>query len=151
MKNFEIDKNSWHYKLNKWRTINDRKYIELHSNFCDYWRMTFASIFIFCVFWSLVLLWIGMILYLMGLYVWAVYFYTIETVIVSITFIAVMAFIKFLFEFSFHLERNKDLIRMGEPPRSYFSFSDNSLFVQKVRSMKEKVCPKVTFVNKRSE
>jgi membrane protein YdbS with pleckstrin-like domain len=134
MKPFRINRNSWHYKMN--RRISpyhdNPNYMEYnweprHSNFCAYWRATMFKL----VWLSLVAF--GIISFLF-MFATSIYAYPIVALKVTGAIIAVITgIIAFAFLFAGISKMNETVTK------------SNSLFVQKYRAQKSKICPTVEF------
>lgn len=133
MKPFKIKRNTWHYKLNKhffneYQYSMDRNWEPRHNNFCSYWRVTMFRL-MFAAFLTAL---IASLLFGLGT---AIYYYPFEALkvvgIVSTVFIG-------LFSITFCAlyldERKKD--KASKP---------DSLFVQRYKAYKSKVCPMVEY------
>lgn len=139
MKPFKINRNSWHYKLNKnfcnsegyWM---ERSWEPKHNNFCAYWRATmFRTIFAGCFAFG--------VLGLLVMFGQAVWMYPAETATVIGTIVGIIAAIvgAVTAEFSirkFFEKRAKAREETGAP---------QSLVVQKYKTYKSKVCPMVEY------
>lgn len=137
MKPFKINRNSWHYKLNCnfFNSYGDNEWYmhdcwePRHNNFCAYWRATmFRALGL-----AVVTLFAGSFLFTAG---GAVYDHPWDALIIVgsvigiFALIAVMAFIKFkIDEFRSNPKEDKP----------------ESLFVQRYRAYKSKVCPMVEY------
>jgi steroid 5-alpha reductase family enzyme len=134
MKPFRINRNSWHYKMNRKMTQHgdSQRYMEnnwepRHSNFCAYWRTTTFKLIWLC------LIAFGIIGLLFTLAT-AIYTHPIAALKVTGAIIAVIAgIIALLFLFSGISKMNETVAK------------SNSLFVQKYRAQKSKICPDVEF------
>ena len=134
MKPFRINRNSWHYKMNRKMTQygDSRHYMEdswepKHSNFCSYWRVTTFNLVWLC----LIVFGIIGLLYTLAI---AVYANPITALKVTSALIAVIAgIIAFVFLFAGISKMNETVAK------------SNSLFVQKYRAQKSKICPTVEF------
>ena len=134
MKPFRINRNSWHYKMNRKMThLGDSQYYmedtwePKHSNFCSYWRTT-----------AFKLVWLGFMTFgIAGLFygiATAIYANPIVALKVTGSIIAIIAvIIALLFLFSGISKMNEKVAK------------SNSLFVQKYRAQKSKICPTVEF------
>jgi len=131
MKPFKINRNSWHYKLNKNFFNGDSMYYDWepkHNNFCSYWRATMFR-----------MLFVG-ILSIMGIaaltgFGLAVYHDPIGSGIVFGSIIGFFAFIVggvLFLEYLSNLEKNKVV-------------KPDSLFMQKYKAHKSKICPMVEY------
>lgn len=133
MKPFIINRDSWHYRLNK-SFLNEEGFFKQrmqdyweprHNNFCSYWRAT--------VFRMLgVSITVAVIIVLLSWLGYAVYMHPWGTVkVVSYAAVIVCA-ILLLFYMFYILDGNKEKMR-------------NSLFVQKYKAHKSKICPEVEY------
>jgi len=133
MKPFVINRNSWHYKLNK-NFMNEDKYIMYkdwepkHSNFCAYWRATMFRIVGVC----LATLFAGFILLLIGNL-----FYT-EPVKSLIGLGSVIGVFVVLISMVVASEMIKERKQLADK-------KPESLIVQKYRAHKSKICPTIDF------
>jgi hypothetical protein len=130
MKPFNINRNSWHYKLNK-NLANDcfMDYWEpRHNNFCSYWRATmFRVLFVaFCISGIMFLL------TALGIAIYA------NPVPVMTAIGLVIAGITAVFLFAFWLATEDERKNSNKEP-------SQSLFAQKYRANKEKICPMVEY------
>lgn len=131
MKPFKINRNSWHYKLNK-NFFNDSsmeyRWEPKHNNFCAYWRATifrllgagFLSSMVVGVFTIL-----GVIAYTEPVTFLAV----IGSILGLILLILGIAFIV-------HLIEDRKKANADKP---------DSLFMQKYKAHKSKICPMVEY------
>ena len=135
MKPFKVNRDSWHYKLNKYffNAYGDNEFYmknrwePKHNNFCAYWRVTFFRL------------------------VWATILVTGILGILSTLFIAAMAnpagaalgfgLVIAIFGFFFGGPYLGDVIKNRKP-----SDKPDSIFVAKYKSYKSKVCPSVEFL-----
>ena len=136
MKPFKINRNSWHYRLNR-HFFNqhsysmDRNWEPNHSNFCSYWRATMFRL-IFAIMLTIVAgLFLSMIV--VGAYYnpWKALEIVLTIFIACLTLFGAMIVAYCIHEYK---ERNKKTV--DEP---------KSLFVQKYRAYKSKVCPMVEY------
>ena len=133
MKPFVINRNSWHYKLNK-NFMNengywmDRYWEPKHSNFCSYWRATMFRVIGVCF----VALFAGFILLLIGNL-----FYTepVKSLIGLGSAISVFAVLISMVIVSEMIKERKQLADKNP----------ESLIVQKYRAHKSKICPTIDF------
>lgn len=134
MKTFKINRNSWHYKLNK-NYMNDLSYRmdvweAKHTNFCSYWRATIFRVFVALV---------GVVAALLVLLVLAVAAIndpiTFAVVIVSIIGVVVASIV--VAGLSQWLET-----KMARP---YTQPDNPSLIAQWYSAKKSKICPMVEF------
>jgi membrane protein YdbS with pleckstrin-like domain len=134
MKPFRINRNSWHYKMNRRFSpyYDNPNYMEYnweprHSNFCAYWRIT-----------AFKLIWLGFMTFgIVGLFyglATAIYAHPIVALKVTGAIISVIiGFIVLVFLFAGISKTNEKVAK------------SNSLFVQKYRAQKSKICPTVEF------
>lgn len=131
MKPFKINRDSWHYKLNK-NFFNDVSmkctWEPKHNNFCSYWRATMFRL-LFAAALSLIAITMFTILGI-GLYLHPIEFLIGFALVVVMTAIPVVTYL--LVEFL--KDRNK---AKGDKP--------DSLFVQKYKTHKSKICPMVEY------
>ncbi len=131
MKPFKINRNSWHYKLNK-NFFNDvsMKYTwePKHNNFCSYWRATMFRV-LFAAALSLIVITMFTMLGV-AIYLKPIEFLIGFALVVVMTAIPVGTYL--LVEFL--KDRNK---AKGDKP--------DSLFVQKYKAHKSKICPMVEY------
>lgn len=125
MKPFKINRNSWHYKLNKTFLQDSPMYYwePDHNNFCSYWRSTVFRLIVlgFC------LLVMFTLLTLIGI---AFYIDPISSLAMVGTIVGVIAAIVGIVVYSENRKKK-------EPSQS--------LIAQKYRAHKEKICPMVEF------
>jgi hypothetical protein len=131
MKPFKINRNSWHYKLNK-NFLNGRSmyydWEPKHNNFCAYWRATMFRV-LFAGLLSLVC--IG-ILSMLGA---VVYTDPMGALAVVVSVIGILATVFGVIAFLQYLE-NRKKTNADKP---------DSLFMQKYKAHKAKICPMVEF------
>ncbi len=142
MKPFRVNRNAWHYKLNK-HFLNERGdnhyYMEdrwepQHNNFCSYWRVTMlrllaAAVIVVCV--VSLLLAVGFIIYENP---WE----AAKTVAAAIAFIvSIVATAAAIAGFS-HL---RDVHRAKAQNKQ----SPDSIFVMRYKAYKSKICPMVEY------
>ena len=133
MKPFAINRDSWHYKLNK-NFMNengywmDRYWEPKHSNFCSYWRATMFRVIGVCF----VALFAGFIIFIIGS---AFYFDPIISFTVLGSIVGVFAVLISMVVASKMIKERKQLA--DKKPES--------LIVQKYRAHKSKICPTVDF------
>lgn len=133
MKPFKVNRNSWHYKLNK-NFFNEYQYTmghnwePRHNNFCSYWRVTMIRS-VFAVFLTA---FICAVLYTLGS---SVYYYPMEALKVVGMLIATFAGLFAILFVAFHFDRRK--YKNADKP--------DSLFVQRYKAYKSKVCPSVEY------
>lgn len=134
MKPFRINRNSWHYKLNcRMTQYGDNQYYmedtwePKHSNFCAYWRTT-----------AFKLIWLSMIMFMVASLLFmlttAIYTHPIVALKVTGAIIGVIAALIGLVLFFVGISKMNENVAKS-----------NSLFVQKYRAHKSKICPKVEF------
>lgn len=131
MKPFKINRNSWHYKLNK-NFFNESSmqydWEPKHNNFCSYWRATMFRV----LFVTILAIGVGGLLTMLGVVAYleplrfAIVVGSVLGLIVTIFGIAVIAV------FIDHRKKaNAD--------------KPDSLFVQKYKAHKSKICPMVEY------
>jgi hypothetical protein len=131
MKPFKINRNSWHYKLNK-NFFNESNmqydWEPKHNNFCSYWRATMFRV----LFVTILAIGVGGLLTMLGVVAYleplrfAIVVGSVLGLIVTIFGIAVIAV------FIDHRKKaNAD--------------KPDSLFVQKYKAHKSKICPMVEY------
>jgi hypothetical protein len=135
MKPFVINRNTWHYKLNKhffqeYEHNMSYNWEPRHNNFCSYWRATVFRVIAVCLF----VIFIAGALYIAGS---AVYYHPINTLIIVGTAIGFFAFLILTFIIS---EKLKSISSKRNP-------KPESLLVQRYRAHKSKICPMVEYSN----
>ncbi len=133
MKPFKINRNSWHYKLNKnffnrYEYSMEYNWEPRHDNFCAYWRATMVRV-LFATFLTVIL---GGLFTMLGV---GVYNDPLVAVIVIgsvLGLIATMAVIAFTLQFFSNRKKAK-----ADLP--------DSLFMQKYKAHKSKICPGVEY------
>lgn len=134
MKPFRINRNSWHYKLNKHFFNEDSMWMERtwearRNNFCSYWRATMFRIVAVLALAAVVTFIVGAIVHL----------FMVDPVGTAISFAiligAFAAFISVLVIAAFISDRTRRK-PVNENP---------SLFVQRYRNYKSKICPSVQY------
>lgn len=129
MKPFKINTNSWHYKLNA-NFLQDTPmayWRQNHSDFCSYWRQTIVRVFVaacMCLF----------ALFVLGSLAMAFYLNPVESLLVVGTTLLMLAFAIFSVWLT---TRNR-----GKPSEP------DSLFMQKYKAHKAKICPMVEYEEK---
>lgn len=137
MKPFKINRNSWHYKLNK-NFLNDSEYWmedrwePKHNNFCAYWRATMfrligAGLMAFGC--SFVLAMLGMVIYQNPM----------ESFLTVVATIAVLLGAFGIAAFGTWMELRAEARRKVEEE------VPTSLFAAKYKAYKSKVCPGVEY------
>jgi hypothetical protein len=133
MKPFAINRNSWHYKLNKnfaneYSHSMEFNWEPRHNNFCSYWRATmFRALFLaLCIS--------GVVFLLTALGI-AIY---VNPVPVMTAIGLLIAGITAVFLFAFWLATEDERKYSNKKP-------SQSLFAQKYRANKEKICPMVEY------
>lgn len=135
MKPFNINRNSWHYKLNKNFFNDDEHWMQsrwepIHNNFCSYWRAT-----VFRMIFAVLLAAIG--LFAIGAILYVTYLNPTEALgFVGVVFIILLSVIGLAF--IEHLIKERKRKKKDEEP-------SQSLFAQKYRANKEKICPMVEY------
>ena len=135
MKAFEINRDSWHYKLNK-NFFNNyegwmERWEEKHADFCSYWRATF-----FRMMWIAVLFSLGAtIVSVIGVGLWTNPVEVILGFLLSVAVLGVCVGIPITIA---NLQRRRAARMAGrnDPP---------SLFKQKYQAWKGRYCPAVEY------
>lgn len=132
MKAFKINRNSWHYKLNKhffntYAHTMEFHWEPKHKDFCSYWRATIYRML------TIVALIIGAIA---GVIIFgaAVYFHTVQTFSVIASVLVVAAIVAAGVILSEKLEN-----------RTKPKTKPESLLAQRYRAHKERICPIIEF------
>ena len=134
MKPFKVNRDSWHYKLNK-NVLNENedrmeRWENKHNNFCSYWRSTMIRLCFVAIF-------VSAALFLLAVIGMATYnnpweaFKVVSITLGAFTFVAGIALIVIV------LDVRKNLKKESAKP--------DSLFVAKYKSYKSKVCPSVEY------
>ena len=134
MKAFRVNRDAWHYKLNK-NLLNDRqRHMEHweaeHNNFCSYWRATMFRLVFAIAGFAIMLLLLAMI----GI---GIYKDPWEALMVVLGVIGVFSAVCGIFVFSMYLDERKHNRKNEDIP--------DSLFVAKLKSYKSKICPSVEY------
>lgn len=131
MKPFKINRNSWHYKLNKNFFNDNSMYYDWepkHNNFCSYWRATMFRV----LFATILTVILGSILTMLGVGVYndpLVFAFVFGSVLgLTATVVGIAASVTF---FSNRKKAKADL--------------PDSLFMQKYKMHKSKICPMVEY------
>lgn len=131
MKPFKINRNSWHYKLNK-NFFNESSmqydWEPRHNNFCAYWRATMFRMF----FASILILVLGFMLTMLGV---VVYLEPLRVAIVVGTVLGLIATIVGIAAIAVFIDDRKKA-NANKP---------DSLFMQKYKVHKSKICPMVEY------
>lgn len=135
MKPFTINRNSWHYKLNKNFFNEDEHWMQsrwepMHNNFCSYWRATVFRLF----FATAMIAFLGSVVGTLG---YLVYLEPVSALATVGCIIAVFALMLALAFISYISEQRKRKNQGKEPSQS--------LLAQKYRANKEKICPMVEY------
>jgi len=133
MKPFAINRNSWHYKFNKNFFNNDdycmeRRWEPKHNNFCSYWRATMFRM----LFAGLL---IALVLGLFTIIGLAIYYDPIGSAIVFGLILAILLSAVGVITVAAYLDDRKKA--NADKP--------DSLFAQKYKAHKAKICPGVEF------
>jgi hypothetical protein len=133
MKPFTVNRNSWHYKLNKHFLNEDGFFMERswepkHNNFCSYWRATMFRMA------AVGLLATGIII-LLSLAAVGTYVNPLGAAIVVGVILAMIAGVALLVV-ALHYADKRKYANRGKP---------ESLFMQKYKAHKSKICPSVEF------
>ena len=138
MKPFVINRQSWHYKFNRFMTdesnSDSRMILEWEpkrSNFCSYWRTTiFNALGVLTIF-SL----LGIILYGIGRA------FILHTAVAFTTLGIILALVAFIVGFAVTIVYIKEWNKKIANSEAV----NESLFVQKYKVHKSKICPNVEF------
>lgn len=133
MKPFKINRNSWHYKLNKnffneCQYSMERNWEPRHNNFCSYWRATMIR----SVFATFLIAFVCSLFYFLGN---AVYYYPFEVMKVAGIVFAIFALGGCIAFFGVYFDDRKR--ENAKKP--------DSLIVQRYKVYKSKVCPMVEY------
>lgn len=131
MKPFKINRDSWHYELNKnFFNESSMKYDwePKHNNFCDYWRATMFRV----LFAALLISVVGFMLIILGV---GVYRYPLESAFIVGGTLGVCATLFGFFVIGEFLINRKN-VNANKP---------DSLFMQKYKAHKSKICPMVEY------
>jgi uncharacterized protein (DUF2062 family) len=133
MKPFTINRNSWHYKFNKNFLNNDdycmeRRWEPKHNNFCSYWRATMFRM----LFAGLIS---ALVLGLLTIIVLSTYHDPIKSAIVFGSLVGFILIAIGCIAVAVYLDTRKKT--NADKP--------DSLFVQKYKAHKAKICPNVEF------
>lgn len=135
MKDFKINRNSWHYKLNR-RVLNDdglsdhmmQRYWEPKvNNFCAYWRATIGRM----LFVALAVSGVSAVAVTIAI---GIYLHPMQAVFTVTSIVALIA----------GIVACAATITYASKKTTQLSESD-SLFVAKYRSYKSKICPSVSY------
>lgn len=136
MKPFKINRNSWHYRLNRhflnhYSYSMERNWEPNHNNFCSYWRVTMFRL-VLAIMLTVVA---GSILSLIAVGAYNNPWKALE-VVLTIVIAGLVVFAALVVAYCIHeyKERNKKTV---DDPKS--------LFVQKYRAYKSKICPMVEY------
>jgi uncharacterized membrane protein YcjF (UPF0283 family) len=143
MKPFRVNRNAWHYKLNK-HFLNERGdnqyYMEdnwerRHNNFCSYWRITMLRLTV-----ALAMAVVGgIVLFLIGFFVYENPIKALQ-IIASVIGIIVSLFV--VGDIAVGVGELRDRIkRKTEAEES----TPDSLFMTRYKSYKSKICPSVEY------
>lgn len=134
MKPFNVNRDSWHYKLNQ-KLFNTRGDNEVymshqweprHNNFCVYWRATVFRLLGAAFFATVAFVALVMLIVAVSANPWPALFMVLGTISVFGLIVAVVAIMAYF------------------DSRSP-STKPDSLFVQKIKASKAKLCPYVEF------
>lgn len=133
MKPFKINRDSWHYKLNKHFFNEDSFWMERsweprHNNFCSYWRATIFRL----LFATALLAVIGFAFSILAYYLYAHTGQALLTIGGATLFIVILIGVPLL------LVVGTDRIKQSEAVK-------NSIVLQRIRNHKSKICPSVEF------
>ena len=133
MQAFKINRDSWHYKLNKYffneyHWHMERSWEPRHNNFCAYWRATMFRV----ISLSALTFFVGVILAVAASAVYTNPVMAFYTVLIIIGFIATILGLSVI---SAYIKvRNKKNV-----------YKPQSLIAQKYHAYKSKICPSVDF------
>ena len=133
MKPFKINRNSWHYKFNKNFFNNDDYCMEYrwepkHNNFCSYWSATMGRMLVAAILGSLVIGCLAALVYIAYQDPIAIVSILGTVAVILATVLGVIAFLQYL--------ENRKEANADKP---------DSLFVQKYKAHKAKICPMVEY------
>lgn len=133
MKPFKINRDSWHYHLNKNFFNEDSFWMERsweprHNNFCSYWRATVFRL----IFATALLAVIGFAFSMLAYYLYAYTGQTLLTIGGAILFVVILIGVPLM------LVVGVDRIKQSEAVK-------NSIVLQRIRNHKSKICPSVEF------
>ena len=133
MKPFKINRNSWHYKLNK-NFFNEnsfcmeRAWEPRHNNFCSYWRATVFRVTLATALLAV----IGTGFSILAYYLYAHTGQALFTIGVTILFVVILIGVPLL------LVTGIDKVKRSEAVK-------NSIVLQRIRNHKSKICPSVEY------
>lgn len=130
MKAFKINRNTWHYKLNKHFFNESEHWMERsweprHSDFCSYWRATILRMFVVAILSAVTIAFVLMIGAVSYTHPWEALKFVggfVGVIVGIIGFVYLLVFVG----------KSKETL-------------DKSLFVQKYRAHKSKICPMVEY------
>lgn len=133
MKPFKINRDSWHYKLNRvflneYEHSMERNWEPRHRDFCSYWRATIFRVIVA----SILIFSFGVLFTGIGV---ATYSNPLMAVGVVLNMVAGIASVVLVIWTS---EKIKDRNKNDE-------YKSQSLFMQKYRAHKSKICPMVEY------
>lgn len=136
MKPFKINRNSWHYRLNRhifnqYSYSMERNWEPNHNNFCSYWRATMFRL-IFTIMLTAVA---GSVLSLIAVGAYNNPWKALE-VVLTIVIAGLVVFAALFVAYCIQERKTRNKKTVNEP---------KSLFVQKYRAYKSKVCPMVEY------
>lgn len=135
MKPFKINRDSWHYKMNKHFLNEDsfcmeRSWEPRHNNFCSYWRATvFRLIFVTSL--------LSIIGFGFSLLAYALYAHTGQTLL---TIGGIILLLAIIIGIPLLLVVGTDRIKQSEAVK-------NSIVLQRIINHKSKICPSVEYDN----
>lgn len=137
MKPFNVNRNSWHYKLNKnfMNPDSDDWYMHRiwepqHNNFCSYWRATMIRLILAAAL-------LALAIFMVSGFATALYLHPIPALAglgTVLAFFGIAAGIAWVV--IFRDQRTAARLEAGIP---------DSLFVQKYKAYKSKICPSVEY------
>lgn len=133
MKPFKINRNSWHYKMNtiffnEYQYSMERNWEPRHNNFCSYWRATFFRIVFITMFASFIFALLSMMV--LGTIANPMAALSVLGVILAIIALIVGGVLA-------HTGYTAYAKKYEDKP--------DSLFVQRYKTYKSKVCPMVEY------
>ena len=151
MKPFKINRNSWHYKMNtiffnEYQYSMERNWEPRHNNFCSYWRATFFRIVFITMFASFIFALLSMMVLFITMFASFIFdllsMMVLGTIANPMAALAVLGVILAIIAlivggvlahtgYTAYAKKNAD--------------KPDSLFVQRYKAYKSKVCPMVEY------
>jgi hypothetical protein len=144
MKPFKINRNSWHYKLNKffieyeepinhWEANALARWEARHTNFCSYWRATIIKSIV-----ATLLAAIGIIiLTALGISIYENFIEFATAIILVATTVTVIFGGSALIRYSIDRFKNRSAAETPQKPEG--------LFAQRYRAYKSRICPMIEY------